>query len=102
MTFFGDSQTRDFTDVIKAGLGLEYRAPVRLFGAEAVMPFRIGGIFDPQPPRTPRSAYAGITVGTGVHGKRIGLDLGGLIGRESGSGADLGIAKLALSLRFVL
>lgn len=102
VTFFGDSQARDFADVIKAGLGLEYRAPVRLFGAPAVVPFRIGGIFDPQPPKTPRSAYTGITIGTGVHGRRIGLDIGGLIGRESGSGADLGIAKLALSLRFVL
>jgi hypothetical protein len=102
VSFFGDAQTRDFADVIKAGLGLEYRVPVRLFGDSAVVPLRIGGIYDPQPPKTPRSAYAGITLGTGLQGKRVGLDIGGLIGRESGSGADLGIAKLALSLRFVL
>jgi hypothetical protein len=102
VTFFGDSQERDFADTVKAGLGLEYRTGVRIFGAEAVVPFRIGGIYDPQPPRSPRSAYAGVTLGTGVQGKRLSLDLGGLIGRESGSGDGLGILKFALSLRFVL
>jgi hypothetical protein len=102
VTFFGDPQVRAFSDTVKAGLGAEYRAPVRIFGRPAVVPFRIGGVFDPQPAKTPGSAYAGFTLGTGYHGRRIGLDIGGLIGREKGSGSDLGIAKLALSLRFVL
>lgn len=102
ITFFGDPQVREFRDVVKAGLGLEYRAKTRLFGSEAVLPFRIGGVYDPQPARSPHSSYAGFTFGTGLQGKRLGLDIGGLVGRESGSGNGLGILKLTLSLRYAL
>jgi long-subunit fatty acid transport protein len=102
VSFFGDPQNRDFVDTIKAGLGIEYRIQARFFGEAAVVPLRAGAIYDPQPQRSPRSAYAGFTLGTGVQGKRIGFDLGGLIGRETGSGNGLAILKMALSLRFIL
>jgi len=102
VTFFGDPQVRGFTDAVKAGLGIEYRAGMNLFGSTAVVPLRIGGVFDSQPIRSPWSAYAGITVGTGVQWKWAGIDVGGLISRESGSGAGLAVNKFALTLRFVL
>jgi hypothetical protein len=102
VTFFGDPQPRDFKDTLKAGLGLEYRSRFLLGKHEAVLPLRIGGIYDPQPAGTPRAAYAGLTFGGGISWRSLGLDAGGLIGRESGSGANLKIAKFALSLRFVL
>ncbi len=102
VTFFGDPQAREFRNVVKAGLGVEYRTKARFFGSEAVVPLRIGGIYDPQPAQNPNSAYAMFTFGTGVQGKRFGMDIGGLVGQESGSGNGLGILKLALSLHYVL
>jgi len=102
VTFFGDPQVREFKDVVKAGIGLEYRMKARFFGAEAVVPFRIGAVYDPQPAKSLRSAYAVFTFGTGVQGKHFGLDIGGQAGQELGSGKSLGILKLALSLQYVL
>jgi hypothetical protein len=99
---FGEDRDRSFRDVIKAGLGLELRQQITLFGTTLVMPSRIGLVYDPQPAKDPSSAYGGITLGTGLAGKRVRLDIGALIGREWGSGAGLAARKITISLGFQL
>ena len=48
--------------------------------------------------REPRSAYLGLSLGTGLEWKGLRLDLGVLAGREKGSGAGLTVRKVALGL----
>ena len=99
---FGEDQDRSFRNVVKAGLGLEFRQRITLFGTALDMPSRIGLLYDPQPMKDPSSAYGNITLGTGLAGKRIRLDVGALVGREWGSGAGLAARRIAISLGFQL
>lgn len=99
---FGEDRDRAFRDVVKAGLGLEFRQQITLFGARLDIPSRIGIIYDPQPMKDPSSAYEDITLGTGFAGKHVRLDVGALIGREWGSGAGLAARRIAISLGFQL
>jgi len=97
--YFGEKEIRDFRPSFKAALGGEYNALVRLFNKNAIIPLRLGVGYDRQPMRTPGSAYAIFSMGTGVHWQKIALDIGGQFGRESGSGRRLGVTKLCVSLR---
>jgi hypothetical protein len=99
---FGEERDRAFRDVVKVGLGLEFRQQITLFGALLDMPSRVGLIYDPQPMKSPSSAYGDFTLGTGLAGKHIRLDVGALIGREWGSGAGLAARRIAISLGFQL
>ncbi len=101
-TFFGDADPRDFKDIVKVSAGAEYRAEFSLFGGPAWIPVRIGVVYDPQPMKIPKSAYLDFTLGNGLDLKFLHLDLGIMIGRESGSGADLVVKRFALSMGFVL
>ena len=96
--YFGENEKRDFGPAFKAAVGGEYNAPVRLFKKEAAIPLRFGIVYDRQPMRNPGSAYAIFSVGTGVHWRTVGFDIGGQIGRESGSGHSLKILRIASSL----
>jgi len=98
VTYFGESEERDFGPTFKAAVGGEYTVPVRLFKKEIFLPLRFGLAYDRQPMRAPRSAYTVCTLGTGVHWRTFGLDIGGLIGRESGSGRRLEVMRVCLSL----
>ncbi len=102
LKLFGEDQDRLFRDIVKVGLGLEFRQQITLFGAVLDMPSRIGLIYDPQPMKDPSSAYGDITLGTGLAGKHVRLDVGALIGREWGSGAGLAARRIAISLGFQL
>ena len=97
--YFGENKKRDFSPVLKAAFGGEYYAPVRLFSKDAAIPLRLGFSYDRQPMRSPGSAYAIFSMGTGVHWGSIALDIGGQFGRESGSGSGLGVTRLSVSLR---
>lgn len=99
---FGEERDRAFRDVVKIGLGLEFRQQITLFGAAFDIPSRVGVIYDPQPMKDPASAYGDLTLGIGLAGKHVRLDLGALIGREWGSGDGLAARKIAISLGFQL
>src|SRR4030042_1792140 len=79
--YFGEKKKRDFRPSFKAALGGEYNALVSLFNNDATIPLRLGVGYGRQPRRTPRSAYAIFSVGTGVHWQKIALDIGGQVGR---------------------
>lgn len=102
IVYFGEvgEQEREFKDIIKVGAGLEYLSSLNIFGQQAEVPFRAGVSYDPQPMKEPDSSYLYFSLGTGIHWKKIFLDMGMLIGSESGSGNSLKAKKLALSLSF--
>ncbi len=102
IVYFGEAgeQERDFKDILKIGVGLEYLSSLNIFGQQAEVPFRAGVSYDPQPMKEPDSAYLYFSLGTGIHWKRISLDMGMLIGGESGSGNSLRAKKVTLSLSF--
>ncbi len=96
--FFGENERRDFRNTFKAGGGVEYSLAVRLFGYDAAIPLRLGISYDLQPMRNPGSAYTNVSLGTGIRWKMISLDIGGQLGRESGSDHTLKILRIASSL----
>jgi hypothetical protein len=100
--YFGEREKRDFRPAFKATVGGEYTSPVRLFKKQAAVPLRFGIGYDRQPMRHPRSAYAILSFGTGVHFKTIVFDFGGQAGRESGSGRGLEVMRFCFSLGFRL
>jgi len=97
-SLFGEELTRDFRDVWKAGLGLEYLNWFRLFQQEFDLPSRIGLVYDPQPMNSPRSSYLNFSLGFGLQWKGVQLDLGTIIGAEKGSGWNLTANQIALTL----
>jgi long-subunit fatty acid transport protein len=101
-TFFGDPDPRSFRDVVRTAVGGEYKPSFALLGARARVPLRLGFVYDPQPMSDPKSAYFGITVGSGLEWKFLLIDFGLMIGRESGSGSDLDVKRFALSMGIVL
>ena len=101
-TYFGEEKERSFTDVLRLAAGLEYLSDYRLFGRTLRSPLRIGISYDPQPMKTPRSAYAYITFGTGVAFGRVRVDFAGAIGKESGSGHSLSARRGAITLSYVI
>jgi len=102
LDYFGETQERNFKDIFKIGAGLEYVIDFNLFGPPASVPFRLGFIYDPQPMKDPSSSYFCLTFGSGIHWKRLHLDLGAMFGSESGSGNNLIGMKLVLSVGFCL
>jgi hypothetical protein len=98
--FFNENQERNFKDIAKAGIGMEYQTTLKIFGSLARMPLRIGLIYDPQPMREPNSTYVCFTVGNGIYWKRLRIDIGAQIGREWGSGNDLEAKRIALAVGF--
>jgi long-subunit fatty acid transport protein len=101
VTFFDEPQARPFRDVVKAGAGVEYRAPATISRRPARIPFRLGVLVDPQPMTTVRSAYLALTFGTGLELETVAIDLGASYGRESGSGQALKSGRVVLSVRYI-
>lgn len=100
--YFDEDLRRDFRNTIKASLGAEYAAPVRLFKKEATIPIRVGIGYDSQPMKEPRSAYNYFSAGAGFYWSIVCLDFGASFGRESGSGNALTTRRMALSLTLKL
>lgn len=98
VSFFGEEENRDFGPAFKAAIGAEYAAPVRIFSKDVSIPVRFGLAYDRQPMRSPRSAYAILCIGTGIHIGKLAFDIGGQFGRESGSGHRLETARVCASL----
>ena len=99
---FEERQIREFKDVVRLGAGAEYELRAQIFGVNARIPVRMGFIYDPQPMKDPRSAYACLTLGSGLHWRGLRLDIGALLGRESGSGNRLDVKRFAVALGFGL
>ena len=98
--YYEEELDRDFKNIVKIGGGIEYIGEIRLFRQDFELPLRAGVSYDPQPMAEPDSAYLYFSFGTGVHWKKIFLDMGTLVGGESGSGNSLRAKKLTLSLSF--
>ena len=96
--YFGEREARDFGPAFRATVGGEYTSPVRLFKKQAVVPLRVGIGYDRQPMRHPESAYVILSIGTGLHWRTFGINVGGQAGRESGSGRGLEVMRFCFSL----
>jgi hypothetical protein len=101
VTSFDEPRDRPFRDTLKAGAGVEYAAPGRLFGTRAVIPLRVGVCYDPQPMKEPRSAYLSFSAGLGFRLSFLAADLSGFFGSESGSGNGLHAGKVALTVTYI-
>jgi long-subunit fatty acid transport protein len=101
VTYFDEPRDRPFRDTLKAGAGVEYAAPGRLFGTRVVIPFRVGVCYDPQPMKEPRSSYLTFSAGLGFRLAFLAADLAGFLGRESGSGNGLHAGKVALTVTYI-
>jgi len=97
---FGEKLDRPFKNVLKFSIGAEYLGSIRLFGKEARLPLRIGFSYDPQPVAEPGVRYVYGSLGTGLHSGRFSVDLAALIGREFGTGNDLGVQKFVLTVSY--
>ena len=102
VTYYDEPLARPFRNVVKGGAGLEYLAPVKMYGRSARIPFRLGFLADPQPMTTVHSSYLAVTFGTGLELKSLAVDISGYFGRETGSGRSLRAAKIALSVRYII
>jgi long-subunit fatty acid transport protein len=102
VTFFGQDLKRDFRDVVRPSLGIEYETSATFLGWDLRLPFRVGIALDPQPMKNPRSTYFNYAFGTGLYGTRIHLDLAFLSGTESGSGRSLEAKRFIASLGVVI
>ncbi|MGZ5497251.1 MAG: hypothetical protein ACXWHI_00915 [Candidatus Aminicenantales bacterium] len=99
---FDEPLARSFRDVLKAGAGVEYLAPARMYGRSARIPFRFGFFVDPQPMSTVHSSYLALTFGTGLELKALAFDISAYFGREKGSGNSLRAGKIVLSVRYII
>jgi len=102
VTYFEEPLARPFRDVLKAGAGIEYLAPARMYGRSALIPFRVGFSVDPQPMTTVHSRYLALTFGTGLELRRLSVDVSAFIGREKGSERSLKSGKIVLSICYIL
>ncbi len=102
VVYFEEALGRNFRDIVKAGAGLEYRMHGALFHRPALIPLRLGVVYDPQPMAEPRSSYVYLSAGTGFRVGSIAADFAGLFGTESGSGNSLKAAKIALTVTYVM
>jgi len=98
--YFEEPLKRNFRDVLKVGLGVEFIDSFDLWNREFKIPLRGGIVIDPQPMKDFRSSYYYLTLGTGLYTGGFLLDLSMAIGDESGSGHSLKASRAALSLSY--
>lgn len=95
---FDEILPRDFRNIIKANVGFELFSRYSLFNLNMVSPLRFGFIYDPQPMRTPNSFYYGLTLGAGFKFRNVNADFAYFLGKESGSGHNLAIKKILITV----
>jgi len=98
--FFEENLGRNFKDTIQLSMGLEYPITSQLFGVSTEFPLRLGLFFDPQPTKSEKTAYLGITLGTGVHWSHFHLDLGLAIAKEISNESGLHLGKLGVTISY--
>lgn len=98
--YFGENWERDFKNILKINMGIEYESYIEIFGHTITVPMWLGFAHDPQPMRRPNSKYSYFSLGSGLRGKNISLDIGSMIGFESGSGNKLRSQKWTMTLGF--
>jgi hypothetical protein len=100
-TYFEEPLPRSFRDILKGGLGVEYLAPTQVSGKPAGIPLRLGLTVDPQPMTEVHSTYFALTFGTGLVLESFVIDISASLGRENGSGRDLGSGRISLAMRYI-
>jgi hypothetical protein len=101
VTSFDEPLVRAFRDVVKTGAGIQYLARAGSSGRPPRIPLRLGFSIDPQPMTAVHSTYLRLTFGAGLEFRDIAIDLSGAVARESGSGRDLRVGRIALSCRYI-
>lgn len=102
VTVFDEPLARPFRNIVRAGAGVEYLAPARMYGSAARIPFRLGFLVDPQPVTSVRSTYFALTFGTGLELKALAVGVSACLGQERGSGRSLKSGRIAVSVRYVV
>lgn len=100
LEYFGEELPRNFKNIIKLNVGLEYTGSLVIFKHAVKIPLRLGAAYDPQPLREPNIKYTYISAGAGLRSRHFTLDLGAVFGRENGSGDDLRTYRLVLSMGY--
>jgi len=98
--WLGEMEARNFRDTVRICLGGEYLSEAVLFKKSRTVPIRFGAIYDPQPQASPGSAYFAFTLGLGLEIGRLRLDLGAMMGFESGSGDNLASRRITLGASY--
>lgn len=98
VVYFDEPVPRPFRDVVTAAAGVEYSLKSRLGARPARFPIRLGLAYDPQPMNDVSSSYLSLAFGLGLRLGSFAADLGGRVGRESGSGNSLKAGRVALSV----
>jgi hypothetical protein len=98
--WLGETEVRDFRDTVRVCLGGEYLTDVRLFKNIRALPIRFGAVYDLQPQASPRSAYFAFTLGLGLEIGALRLDLGAMVGFETGSGDNLATRRISLGAAY--
>ncbi|MHB8055218.1 MAG: OmpP1/FadL family transporter [Candidatus Aminicenantales bacterium] len=99
--WLGETEVRDFRDTLRVCVGGEYFVDLWFFKKIRAAPVRFGVVYDPQPQGSPRSAYFAFTFGLGLEIGGLRLDLGALVGYETGSGDNLVARKISLGAAYV-
>ena len=102
VNYFGEDKARNFKNIIKGGIGAEYRGEISLFKTRFLIPIRFGIDIDPQPMSEPDSAYTNFCFGLGLHKGKYKVDFGGSLGREGGSGDKLKAWKVLVTVSYVI
>ena len=100
--YFEEEKSRNFNNIIKGGVGAEYRENINLFKKPFLIPIRFGISIDPQPMRDPNSVYTNICFGLGLHQNRFKVDLGASLGQENGSGDKLKSGRIMITLSYMM
>jgi hypothetical protein len=100
--YFGVERDRSFKNILVLGAGAEFSPGFHVFGEDFLLPLRLGLASDPQPVDGVDTSYTYATGGFGLHHRLFHLDAGGMLGRESGSGADLKVFRAVVTLGFRL
>jgi len=98
--WLGEMEARNFRDTVRICLGGEYLSEAVLLKKKRTVPIRFGAIYDPQPQASPGSAYFAFTLGLGLEIGRLRLDLGAMMGFESGSGDNLASRRITLGASY--
>ncbi|MDD8030949.1 MAG: hypothetical protein PHQ25_03010 [Acidobacteriota bacterium] len=99
-SYFGETQTRNFRNVVRLGTGIEYRTKLRFLGRLWTTPYFLGLTVDPQPMTEVSSTYFFLTFGSGISTDLMALSFSTAIGLETGSGQHLKHQRISITLEF--
>jgi len=98
--YFGETQARNFRNILRLGSGVEYRTEFKFLGRTWSSPYYFGFCLDPQPITDIPTTYYYLTFGSGIGNEWISFLFATALGLEKGSGRNLKTQKISLTLVF--